>query len=150
MKTRDREHATLSFAQPGDRGAVEETFYPWDLTVRRFLHEGLPPAIGEKILEANAGALHTPKNPMEKYLQAAAYEGVFDYEIWLGFDPVRRVALTLPLRGRVLVVQVLSLAVRRGPASEARLLYREIGEQNEGARPADPCGDQQTASYRAP
>ncbi|MGO9964326.1 MAG: uroporphyrinogen decarboxylase family protein [Acidimicrobiales bacterium] len=104
MKTRDREHATLSFAQPGDRGAVEETFYPWDLTVRRFLHEGLPPAIGEKILEANAGALHTPKNPMEKYLQAAAYEGVFDYEIWLGFDPVRRVALTLPLRGREMEV----------------------------------------------
>jgi ribosome-associated heat shock protein Hsp15 len=58
--------------------------------------------------------------------------------------------ITLPLRGRVLVVQVLSLAVRRGPASEARLLYREIGEQNEVVRPADPCGDQQTASYRAP
>ena len=58
--------------------------------------------------------------------------------------------ITLPLRGRVLVVQVLSLAVRRGPASEARLLYREIDEQSGGTGLADPCGGGQTASYRAP
>ena len=58
--------------------------------------------------------------------------------------------ITLPLRGRVLVVQVLALAARRGPASEAGLLYREIGEQNGGVAPADPCGNGQTASYRAP
>ena len=58
--------------------------------------------------------------------------------------------ITLPLRGRVLVVQVLSLAVRRGPAIEAQQLYREIGEQNDAAGPADPCGLGQTGSYRAP
>jgi ribosome-associated heat shock protein Hsp15 len=52
--------------------------------------------------------------------------------------------ITLPLSGGVLVVQVLALAARRGPATQARLLYREIGE------PADPCGTGQTASYRAP
>ena len=34
--------------------------------------------------------------------------------------------LTLPLRGQVLVIEVLSLAARRGPAPEARLLYREL------------------------
>ena len=36
--------------------------------------------------------------------------------------------LTLPLRQQVRVVRVLSLAVRRGPASEAQALYEEIGE----------------------
>ncbi len=111
MNTRDREHATLSYGDVGTRGAVEETFYPWDLTVRRFLGEGLPKEIGEKILEANAGAnrrtpevgaeveLPTPALEEEKYFQVEAFEGVFDYERWLGFDPVRRVGFILPLRG---------------------------------------------------
>jgi len=38
--------------------------------------------------------------------------------------------LTLPLRGNVRVVRVLSLAERRGPATEARLLYEEIPDDN--------------------
>jgi len=37
--------------------------------------------------------------------------------------------LTLPLRGSVRVVRVVALAQRRGPASEARLLYEEIAEE---------------------
>lgn len=40
--------------------------------------------------------------------------------------------LTLPLRGQVRVVEVLALAARRGPASEAQGLYRELH---------DPAGD---------
>lgn len=36
--------------------------------------------------------------------------------------------LTLPLRGQVRVVEVLALATRRGPASEAQGLYRELGD----------------------
>jgi ribosome-associated heat shock protein Hsp15 len=35
--------------------------------------------------------------------------------------------LALPLRGEVRVIEVLALPVRRGPAAEARLAYREIG-----------------------
>jgi ribosome-associated heat shock protein Hsp15 len=34
--------------------------------------------------------------------------------------------IALPLRGRVRVLRVTSLPVRRGPASEARLAYEEI------------------------
>ena len=34
--------------------------------------------------------------------------------------------LTMPVQGRVRVVRVLALAVRRGPASDARGLYEEI------------------------
>ena len=36
--------------------------------------------------------------------------------------------LTVPLRGEVRVVRVLALAARRGPASEARLLYEDLTE----------------------
>jgi ribosome-associated heat shock protein Hsp15 len=34
--------------------------------------------------------------------------------------------ITLPFRDTVLVIEVLGLAARRGPATEARMLYREI------------------------
>jgi ribosome-associated heat shock protein Hsp15 len=34
--------------------------------------------------------------------------------------------LTLPLRGQVRVIEVLALAKRRGPASEAQALYRDV------------------------
>ncbi len=36
--------------------------------------------------------------------------------------------LTLPMRGDVMVVRVLRLAVRRGPAPEARTLYETLEE----------------------
>jgi ribosome-associated heat shock protein Hsp15 len=49
--------------------------------------------------------------------------------------------LTMPLHGGVRVVRVLSLAARRGPATEARLLYEEITEADNGpcAAPAEPA-----------
>jgi ribosome-associated heat shock protein Hsp15 len=37
-------------------------------------------------------------------------------------------ALTVPVHASVRVVRVLSLATRRGPAPEARLLYQEIDD----------------------
>jgi len=40
--------------------------------------------------------------------------------------------LTLPLRGQVRVIRVLSLAIRRGPPTEARTLYAEIMEAPPG------------------
>ncbi|MGA2805064.1 MAG: uroporphyrinogen decarboxylase family protein [Acidimicrobiales bacterium] len=112
MNTRQREHATLSFGTTGDRGAVEETFYPWDLTVRRFVEEGLPAALADRILEP------VPSFPAEKYLQSARYEGVLAYETWFGFDAVRRVAFALPLRG-------LELRVLEDTAEHT--LYRDEG-----------------------
>ena len=51
--------------------------------------------------------------------------------------------LTVPLRGEVRVVRVLALAARRGPASEARLLYEDVVE------PAPPsCAGPETTAYR--
>jgi len=57
--------------------------------------------------------------------------------------------ITLPLRGEVRVIEVLALADRRGPASEARLLYHEIGEPGT-AMQRDACGTAETAPYRRP
>jgi ribosome-associated heat shock protein Hsp15 len=51
--------------------------------------------------------------------------------------------LTLPLRGSVRVVRVRSLAARRGPASEAALLYEDVAETSGLA-----CAPQQEAAYR--
>jgi ribosome-associated heat shock protein Hsp15 len=42
--------------------------------------------------------------------------------------------LTVPVHGTVRVVRVVSLARRRGPAAEARMLYEEISESLSG-----PC-----------
>ena len=36
--------------------------------------------------------------------------------------------ITLPLRADVRVIEILALAARRGPATEARRLYREIAD----------------------
>lgn len=54
--------------------------------------------------------------------------------------------VTLPLHGRVRVVEVLALAERRGDAESAALLYREVPEQ--AAAPGDPCGAGASAPYR--
>lgn len=35
--------------------------------------------------------------------------------------------MALPLRGRVLVLEVLARPIRRGPAGEARAAYQEVG-----------------------
>jgi ribosome-associated heat shock protein Hsp15 len=42
--------------------------------------------------------------------------------------------LTVPVHRSVRVVRVVSLAVRRGPATEARMLYEEISDAVDG-----PC-----------
>jgi len=42
--------------------------------------------------------------------------------------------LTIPVRGTVRVLTVLSLAHRRGPATEARTLYRDITEDDVSPR----------------
>ena len=55
--------------------------------------------------------------------------------------------ITLPLRDAVRVLEVRALAARRGPAPEARTLYREIPAP---AVQQEPCGDAQTTSYPRP
>lgn len=56
--------------------------------------------------------------------------------------------VTLPLRGTVLVVEVLTLAARRGPAAEARALYREVAQPEPGT--GGGCGGAADAAYPQP
>ncbi len=63
--------------------------------------------------------------------------------------------ITLPLRDEVRVLEVLALAARRGPAEEARRLYREIlpaapAAAVSAAVQCDPCGEAEETAYRAP
>lgn len=41
--------------------------------------------------------------------------------------------IALPLHGKVLVLRVLAMPARRGPASEARTCYEELGEPGDSA-----------------
>jgi ribosome-associated heat shock protein Hsp15 len=57
--------------------------------------------------------------------------------------------ITVALRGDVRVIEVLALAARRGPAAEARTLFREVAEgTTEQYCGAASCGDAETAAYR--
>ncbi len=58
--------------------------------------------------------------------------------------------ITLPLRGDVRVIAVLALATRRGPAGDARLLYREIPATDDAAHRPSPCGDVKETAYPPP
>jgi hypothetical protein len=95
MTARERENATLSFQKPLVRGSVEETFYPWTLTLERFSKEGLSQTISDKFLTKK-----DEKSAFEKYLGVSWGNKVFELENFLGFDPVRRINFTLPLARR--------------------------------------------------
>jgi ribosome-associated heat shock protein Hsp15 len=50
--------------------------------------------------------------------------------------------LTIPIRGEVKVLRVAALAQRRGPASEARLLYEDVSDV-----PPTPCVASSSSAY---
>lgn len=97
MTNRERENLTLGFGRP-DRGAVEETFYPWVLTTNRFKEEGMPGEIAEGAKDITNDIVGNKANQAEKYLPVSWGEGVMAYERYLGFDPVRRIHFVLPFR----------------------------------------------------
>jgi len=97
MTNRERENATLSFKKPEFRGSVEETFYPWTLTVENFAKEGLPKTITSKILDIVTES-NSNEDALEKYLNVAWGEGILNFENYFGFDAVRRINFTLPFR----------------------------------------------------
>ena len=51
--------------------------------------------------------------------------------------------LTIPVHGMVRVLRVTGLAVRRGPAAEARLLYMDVSDVS-----ANPCAETDSSAYR--
>ncbi len=53
--------------------------------------------------------------------------------------------LTIPVHGKVQVLRVVNLAARRGPATEARLLYIDVTDVA-----ATSCITGDSSAYRAP
>jgi ribosome-associated heat shock protein Hsp15 len=53
--------------------------------------------------------------------------------------------LTIPVHGMVRVLRVENLAVRRGPASEARFLYADVSDVSPTS-----CNGADSSAYRAP
>lgn len=97
MTNRERETLTLNFGKP-DRGAIEETFYPWALTAARYKNEGMPAEIADGAKDITNDLAGNKANQKEKYLPVDWGQGVMEYEQYLGFDPVRRIHFVLPFR----------------------------------------------------
>lgn len=97
MTNRERETMTLNFGKP-DRGAIEETFYPWALTAKRFKKEGMPEEIADGAKDITNDIAGNQNNQNETYFPVSWGEGVMNYEKYLGFDPVRRIHFVLPFR----------------------------------------------------
>jgi hypothetical protein len=98
MTNRERENCTLSFSKPPVRGAVQETFYPWTLTIKRFKEEGLPHDLADNLLSSSDSS-DLLKNPANKYLNIEWGRYFFEFEKHMGFDAVRRIGFTLPFYG---------------------------------------------------
>lgn len=97
-----REVLTLSFSNEGlDRGAVEESMYPWDKTVATFVEQGLETDMLERVQFAtlpteNLYVKKEPYEPWENYYNTMMTEPVFDYEQALGLDPIKRISFRIP------------------------------------------------------
>lgn len=102
MNYKQREFLTLSFSNEGlDRGAVEETFYPWDKTIANWETQGLTPGFLEKVHFAtlptdNLYAHNGPIQPWENYYNTMMTEPVFEHEQKFGLDPVKRICFRIP------------------------------------------------------
>ena len=91
MNTRKRENRIFDFNKNIDRGPIQETFYPWTLTLDRWKKEGL----SEKI----TSSIYKPvNNEYEIYLSSTNTDGIYNYEKELGFDSVKRINFKVPLK----------------------------------------------------
>jgi hypothetical protein len=102
MNCREREILTLSFSNEGlDRGAVEESMYPWEKTVRAWREEGLDTGMLDRLHFAMLPTdnLYAFNDPYERYLDyynTMLTEPVFEFEQALGFDPIKRISFRIP------------------------------------------------------
>ena len=62
----------------------------------------------------------------QRWIAAAQFRRNGERVLRQDLDVAAGDVLTLPLRSGVLVIEILALPVRRGPASEARACYRQL------------------------
>ena len=92
MNTSERLSATLNFEKPEDRGAFAETFFPWTLTVERWLKEGIPEKFTADYLYPQA------KDRSRRYFNDLMTDPVYEYEQFLGLDGVKRMSFRIPFK----------------------------------------------------
>lgn len=83
---------TLGFQNMKGEGAAAETFFPWDLSVDRWVGEGLPKEFSaEKLYFAGSG-------PIQDYFNDCMADPVYRYEKYLGYDGVKRMSFRIPFK----------------------------------------------------
>ncbi len=97
LTDKERLNRTLSFEKCEDRGSVMETFYPWTLTIERWLEEGLPAQLD--IRSAVDGHDFGRAEEAMKYLDCGMTDGVAQLEVYFGFDSLRRIFFKPPFFG---------------------------------------------------
>ncbi len=123
MTHRERMLRTLAGTlPPTERGAVLETFHPWDLTVKRFVAEGMPARLAPADLINSPGA-DKSEDHITRYFDTRMAEPVAAYEAYLGFDPMKRIFMQLPFHAEPAHGQPPAVANR-----EDWLRIREQGE----------------------
>lgn len=103
MNNAQREFLTLSFSNEGlDRGAKEETFEPWDLTIANWQKEGLVTDFNDRLcvsgIPTEVGYVFKDRPiPLEnRYYMTMLEEPIYNLEKQLGYDAVKRMAFRIP------------------------------------------------------
>lgn len=103
MTNAQRENLTLSFSNDGlDRGAKEETFEPWDLTIANWQKEGLVTDFNDRLIVAGIpteiGYVYKDRPiPLEnRFYMVMLEEPIYLLEQQLSYDPVKRMAFRIP------------------------------------------------------
>lgn len=103
MTNAEREFRTLSFSNEGlDRGAKEETFEPWDLTIANWQAEGLETDFNDRLMVAEIpteiGYIWKNREiPLEHHFYMdMLHKPIYELEKQLGYDPVIRMAFRIP------------------------------------------------------
>lgn len=93
MNIRAIENATLGFLRPDERGSVQETVFPWDLTIERWKGEGFPADIADRY----TGYFKRRRGKPEPYFDTELSDCTEQVEEYFGLDPIKRIFFRLPL-----------------------------------------------------
>lgn len=92
MNDSERLLGTLGFKNMNGEGAVAETFFPWDLSVDRWVLEGLPDRFASRNLYRAEGERY------QDYYNDYMADPVYEYEQYLGYDGVKRMSFRIPFK----------------------------------------------------
>lgn len=84
--------ATLNFEKMNEGGTVAETFFPWGVSVERWLSEGLDKKFTPSYIYPGTS------DRSRRYFEDVMADSVYEYEQALGFDGIKRMAFRIPFK----------------------------------------------------